>query len=219
MKRDAVSVELPPSPKEVWGPTALDERRSRTRDLLARLASRRDYWIDHNRYYYRLLARLLQFLVEPGKRVLSVRCGTGTLLAAARPSLGRGIDICREMIDVARRRHPEFQYDIALPDTDSFRDCFEESEKFDYIAFSEIDDTVDVQCALQNLKPLCERHTRLLVTTYNPLWEPLVTLAEKLGMKVPRVEQNWLSGADVRNLLTLSGFQPVSYTHLTLPTT
>src|SRR5262249_41200476 len=38
-------------------------------------------------------------------------------------------------------------------------------------------------------------------------WEPLVTLAESLGMKVPRLEQNWLSGADVRNLLELSGFE------------
>ncbi len=207
MTSATAKVEFPATSTEAWGPAALDERRIRTCDLLARLASRRDYWIDHNRYYYRLLARLLQFLVEPGKRVLSVRCGTGTLLAATRPSLGRGIDICREMIDVAKRRHPAFQYDIAFPDTNSFRECFDEAEKFDYIAFSEIDDTVDVQSALQNLKPLCERHTRLLVTTYNHLWEPLVTLAETIGMKVPRVEQNWLSGADVRNLLTLSGYE------------
>ncbi len=36
---------------------------------------------------------------------------------------------------------------------------FRRGEKFDYIAFNDIDDTVDVQRALQNLKPLCERHT------------------------------------------------------------
>ena len=61
--------------------------------------------------------------------------------------------------------------------------------------------------ALRNLKPLCQRHTRVLVTTYNHLWEPLVTFAEWVGMKVPRTEQNWLSTADIRNLLKLAGFE------------
>ena len=32
-----------------------------------------------------------------------------------------------------------------------------------------------------------------MITTYNHLWEPLVTFAEWIGMKVPRAEQNWLS--------------------------
>ena len=45
------------------------------------------------------------------------------------------------------------------------------------------------------------------MTTYNHLWEPLVTFAEWAGMKVPRTEQNWLSTADVRNLLRLAGFE------------
>ena len=201
-----LEITNPPS-AESWGPAALAERREQTRQLLVRLAAKRDYWIDHNRYYYRLLARLFQFLVEPGKRILSVRSGTGTSLAAMRPREGKGIEICAEMIEVARRRHPEFSYDVAFPDTEQFQECFKNSEKFDYIAFNEIDDTVDVQRALQNLRGLCERHTRILITTYNHLWEPLVTLAESLGMKVPRVEQNWLSGADVRNLLTLSGYE------------
>ena len=50
---------------------------------------------SHNRYYYELLGRLLRFLVEPQKKVLSVRCGTGNLLAAVKPSDGKGIDILR----------------------------------------------------------------------------------------------------------------------------
>ena len=72
---------------------------------------------------------------------------------------------------------------------------FQPGEKFDYILFNDIGDTVDVLQALRNLRPLCQRHTRVLVTTYNHLWEPLVTFAEWIGMKVPRTEQNWLSTA------------------------
>jgi SAM-dependent methyltransferase len=190
-----------------WGTAALSQRRERTAQHLARLAGKREYWIENNRYYYRLLARLMQFLVEPNRRVLSVRCGTAGLLASLQPDAGKGIEICQEMIDVAARRHPEFDYGVTFPDIDEFLESFQKDEKFDYILFNDIDDTVDVQRALQNFKLLCLRHTRLLITTYNHLWEPLVSFAEWLGMKAPRVEQNWLSAADVRNLLSLGGYE------------
>ena len=75
----SVAVNERQTSKESWGPAALEERRERTRSLLARIASRRESWIKRNRYYYGLLSRLLRFLVEPHKKVLSVRCGTGNL--------------------------------------------------------------------------------------------------------------------------------------------
>ena len=193
--------------QEVWGPAALEQRREQTRDHLARIAPRRESWIKNNRYYYDLLSRLLRFLVEPQKKVLSVRCGTGNLLAATRPSEGKGIDICAEIVEIAQQRNPSFEFAVAFPDNEEFRTAFEPAEKFDYILFNDIGDTVDVLQAFRNLKPLCQRHTRVLVTTYNHLWEPLVSFAEWVGMKVPRTEQNWLSIADVRNLLTLAGFE------------
>src|SRR6266478_10195758 len=52
----------------IWGLAALEQRRQRTRDHLAKIAPRREGWITNNRYYYELLARLLRFLVEPQKR-------------------------------------------------------------------------------------------------------------------------------------------------------
>ncbi len=190
-----------------WGAAALEERRERTRNHLARIAPRREIWINRNTYYYELLSRLLCFLVEPQKKVLSVRCGTGNLLAVVRPCVGKGVDICAEIITIAQQRNPNFEFAVAFPDKEEFRQVFEADENFDYILFNDIGDTVDVLEALRNLKPLCQRHTRLLITTYNHLWEPLVSFAEWLGMKVPRTEQNWLSIADVRNLLRLAGFE------------
>jgi SAM-dependent methyltransferase len=146
-------------------------------------------------------------LVEPQKKVLSVRCGTGALLSAVSPREGKGVDISADMVRLAQQRSPTFTFGVAFPDTNEFLELFEDNETFDYILFSDIGDTVDVIGALRNLKPLCQRHTRLLISTYNHLWEPLVTVAEWLGMKVPQVEQNWLSGADIRNLLSLAGFE------------
>ncbi len=190
-----------------WGAAALEQRRERTRNHLARIASRRESWINRNTYYYELLSRLLCFLVEPHKKVLSVRCDTGNLLAVVRPCAGKGVDICAEIVTIAQQRNPNFEFAVAFPDKEEFRQVFEADENFDYILFNDIGDTVDVIEALRNLKPLCQRHTRLLITTYNHLWEPLVSFAEWVGMKVPRIEQNWLSIADVRNLLRLAGFE------------
>src|SRR6266700_1751171 len=87
---------------EVSGPEALEQRRERTREHLGKIAARRETWINRNRYYYELLNRLLRFLVEPRKKVLSVRCDTGNLLAVVRPSKGKGIDICGEIVAIAQ---------------------------------------------------------------------------------------------------------------------
>jgi SAM-dependent methyltransferase len=197
----------PEGKKGTWGPAALEQRRERSRNHLAKIAGRREGWIDRNRYYYELLNRLLRFLVEPQKRVLSVRCGTGSLLAVVQSAEGKGIDICPEIVEIAQQRNPSLQFAVAFPDKEEFRTVFEPEEKFDYILFNDIGDTVDVLQALRNLKPLCRRHTRILVITYNHLWEPLVTFAEWIGMKVPRTEQNWLSTLDIANLLKLAGFE------------
>src|SRR5438094_5295765 len=110
----AVSNERETS-REVWGSPALEQRRERTRDHLAKIAARRERWINRNRYYYQLLNRLLRFLVEPQKKVLSVRCDVGNLLAVVRPSKAKGIDICDEVVAIAQQRNPSFEFAVAFP--------------------------------------------------------------------------------------------------------
>jgi hypothetical protein len=89
-----------------------------------------------------LLGRLLRHLVEPGKRVLNIRCQTGFLLDAVQPRYGVGVEIGAEMIEVARIAHPEFKY------YESFPEDFVSREKVDYILLCDLGDTVDVQKTL-----------------------------------------------------------------------
>src|SRR6266516_4976189 len=117
---------------EMWGPAALEERRERTRDHLAKIAPRRESWINRNRYYYGLLNRLFQFLIEPKKKVLSVRCGTGNLLAVVEPSNGKGVEICHEIVAIAQQRNTSFEFAFAFPDKDEFQQVFRSVEKFDF---------------------------------------------------------------------------------------
>ena len=119
------AINEPKTNQEAWGTAALEERRERSRRHLAAIASRRESWIKRNRYYYELLVRLLRFLVEPQKKVLSVRCGTGYHLAAVAPKQGKGVDICAEIVEIARQQNPSFELAVAFPDKDEFRQLFE----------------------------------------------------------------------------------------------
>ncbi len=194
------------------GPAALAARREESRRHQARLAPRRQRWIERNRFFYDSVKRLLRFVVEPGKRVLHVRCQTGLLLETVRPSRGLGVEISQPMVELARRQVPDLEFIRSDPED------LKLEERFDFILFSDISDTTDVQQALERLHPLCERHTRLLIYTYNPLWEPLAKLAEKLGLRMPTEEASWFSEQDIEGLLTLSGFESLhTYRILLIP--
>jgi len=201
MKKEAKTAGLNSQANLAWGPRALRLRNERNRQHQSGLAATRAGWIRRNKYYYESLKRLLRHLVEPGKRVLNIRCQTGFLLDALRPSYGVGVEISPEMVEIVRAAHPQFKFYEAFPED------FVPLEKFDYILLCDVGDIADVQKTLLQLQAACERHTRLLIYTYNDLWEPLVRLAQWLHLKIPQTEQNWLSEHDLIGLLTLSGFE------------
>jgi hypothetical protein len=82
--------------------------------------------------------------------------------------------------------------------------------KFDYIV---LDDVVswltDVQSVLTEVGSVCGAHTRILLTWPSNVWRPVLTLASALGVRSHYPEFNWLSSTDVRNLLSLAGFEVV----------
>ena len=186
-----------------WGPRALDEVREARRAFQDAVAARRDDWVRSNKYFYNGLKRLLQFIVEPGKRVLAVRCQTGHLLGSVKPSYGVGVEIGEAMVSLARKQHPGLQFIQADPEKLSL------SEKFDYILFDHIFDTVDILRAFEAIREHCTPDTRLLIFNYNQLWEPILEIASKVGFRSKFVEPNWVSENDIRGFLKLAGFRPV----------
>jgi hypothetical protein len=188
-------------PRLLSGPAALQRRRDAIRALQARIAPERRRWVERNRYFYAQLGALYRFLVEPGRRVLAVRCSLGSALAAVRPARGLGIELTEELAAEARRAHPGCEFRVAEPEQ------YRPEEKFDYILVGDTGDIVDLGQVFRNLRAGCERRTRLLIYTHNHLWEPIVKLAARLGLMAPREEQNWLSEADLRGLLELAGYE------------
>ncbi len=181
-----------------------DAKKQAVRERFDHLAGDREYWQKRNRFYYADQKRYYRFLVPEDVRVLEIGCGLGDLLAAVKPSRGLGIDLSEAMVKEASRRHPELEFRLADIET------LDLAEQFDVIILSDVvGHLVDVEVALRKLRPCCTPKTRVIISYYNFLWEPLLRLAELLRLKMPQEYQNWLSPKDVVNLLDLTDYQVV----------
>jgi ubiquinone/menaquinone biosynthesis C-methylase UbiE/glycosyltransferase involved in cell wall biosynthesis len=167
------------------------------------LAEERDDWKRKNRYYYSSLEDLCASIIPEGRSVLEIGCGTGDLLAAVKPSQGVGIDLSQRMVEVARRKYP--QYTFIRGDAEQLS----LSEKFDYVIISDLLGYLqDVWLAFQELRKVCHPETRIVITIYNFIWQPVMQMAETLRLRMSQPgDENWLSLADVENLLFLTDFQ------------
>jgi len=163
------------------------------------VATEREKWRKKGAYYHKELEKYLQFLIPFNSSVLEIGCGTGELLAALKPDRGLGIDISPKMIEVAREKFPQLQFE-----TGDLEDIKIE-EKFDYIVLVEtIGHVDDIQLAFKELHKVCKPQTRLIVVYYNYLWEPVLKLAETVGFKMKQPLQHWLPLEDISNLLSLN---------------
>lgn len=189
--------------KKPWGLEALRLRLETRRRFQEYHAERRDDWIQGNRYYYDRIKRLLRYIIEPGKRVLEIRSQTGHLLNAVEPAYGVGVEISAKMVATASAKHPHLRFICADPE------ALDLDEKFDYVLVSHIFDTVDVLAVFDRVRACCHPRTRLVVHSYNHLWEPVVELASKLGLRAPFVEPSWLSEHDISGFLGLAGFEVI----------
>lgn len=185
------------------GTAAIHYRRAREAHW-DEIARKLDNWKGWGGYYHQRLARIYQFLVAPGQRVLELGCGQGDLLAALKPAVGMGVDFSIELVERARRRHPKLRFIHA--DTHELP----LNEKFDVIILSDlVNDLWDVQRVLQQVTRLTTPRTRIILNTYSRLWEQPLALAERLGLAKPTLFQNWLTVEDLTGLLRLADFEVI----------
>ena len=163
-------------------------------------------WRQRNHYYHDDVCRYVSYLCGSNRRVLELGSGTGDLLAAVQPAYGVGIDISGAMVKQAHQKYPALHFRQG----DAHDLTSLEGEEFDVIILSDVIGFLDdVQTCLEQVHRLCKPQTRLIITNYKFLWEPVLVLGEKTGLKMPNPQQSWLAPDDLRNLMALTNFRVV----------
>ncbi len=156
--------------------------------------------------YHHRLRQVYGWIISPGQRVLEIGCGRGDLLAALKPAVGVGIDFSSEMIAQARQRHP----DLTFIQADAHELALDQT--FDAIILSDlVNDIWDVQDVLARVRAHCTPDTRIILNVYSRVQQPILSLGSALNMANRLLPQNWLTPADVQNLLQLAGFETIRY--------
>jgi SAM-dependent methyltransferase len=216
---DAPVIPVPPPLREVALPEQADRLRRVPSAVEWERTFRAYYWrrrpaLRHGRphYYYAQVMRRLSHLVAPGARVLDIGCGTGELLAHLRPCRGLGIDFDARVIAVAQARHPHLDFRELRGE-----DVGRLGETFDYVIVNQaLCDFYDVLELFRALQAVCHERTRLIIVHYSRLWQPLLRVAEWLGIKPAAPDRTWLPTSEVSHLLKLAGFDTIRQFGMTL---
>jgi SAM-dependent methyltransferase len=214
------NIPVPPAPSKNyprWAlevrkdrlPTRLGEHLTEVEEFFDHYSSSVEKWRQRNRGYHRAISSLCRFYIPASARVLEIGCGTGDLLAATAPRRGLGIDISPEMVRLAASKHPDLEFRCMPAE---FLDL--EGETFDYIVLSDLVGFLyDIRLVLERLRSACHAQTRIIIHWYSLLWQPVLALAERTGLKYPLPILNWTTKEDLANLLYLADFEILQTRH------
>ena len=184
------------------------DRKTIIREAADRIAPSRDKWIERNDFYYQQDRDYMRFLIPEGQSVLDLGCGTGDLLASLKPSRGVGVDFSDRMIKIAKGKFPGLKFALADIEKPGFTKKL--GGPFDVIVLSDTFGLLDdCEATLALLHDVCTPDTRLIISYYSPYWEPVLRLGDKLELRMPQPEVNYLSTADIKNLLHLADFEVI----------
>lgn len=175
-----------------------------------------EYWKKKNWYYYDSVKKIYSGLISEGSRVLEVGCGTGEISAELKPFLGVGIDVSGEMIRIAKEKYGGSKN---LEFLQSSAAGFYSAEKFDFIILPDvIEHFEDVKASMRSISKLASASTKIVINMANPLWEPILELAEKLQLKMPEGPHERISIKELAGICQDAGLslERISY-HLPFP--
>lgn len=157
-----------------------------------------------SRSYRTLLARYYNLLIPPDASVLEIGCGSGELLRQIRARRKVGIDLSARQIEAARARLPDAEFHVQAGEHLALQ------EKFDYVILSEtLNYAGDIQQILERVHSVCHVDSRLVFNYYSALWRPLLGLARAVGAISAQPHSSWVNTHDIRNFLSLAGWQPL----------
>jgi len=154
-----------------------------------------------NAFYWNDITCYCNYFAHEDYSVLEVGCGTGELLNELKGKNKVGIDFSPAMIEIANRQFPDLEFHVMKAEELSL------SKKFDVVILSNLIGYLDdIESVFKQLHKVSHSRTKIIVSYYNFLWEPLLNFGELTGLKTSTPKQNWLTLKDINNLLYLAGF-------------
>lgn len=149
------------------------------------IADSYDDFKNRNKLYYITLKNAVKKEVRKANpTVLDIGCATGSVLYFLNAKKGVGIDISSGMIKIARKKYSLFKnlkFEVFNIEKRAYT-----NKKFDYILFNDVIEHVqDKEKAIENIAQSMAKKTTLILSMANPMWEPILMLLEKLGLKMP----------------------------------
>jgi SAM-dependent methyltransferase len=176
------------------------------KDYFNSIAENRIRYRKSKSYYWNSITKYFNYFCHEESSVLEIGCGTGELIHQIKSGRKVGVDFSEKMIDEARKQFPNDDFQVMEAENISL------NETFDVIILSNLVGYLhDVQSVFDQLPKISHDRTKIMISYYNQIWEPLIKIAEVLRIKKSTPKQNWLSSKDIQNLLYLSGFE--SYRH------
>ncbi|MDD5629330.1 MAG: glycosyltransferase, partial [Elusimicrobia bacterium] len=175
------------------------------REFFDGVAPRYDACQRRHLYYHRLIENVYRSCIPPRSSVIDLGCGTGLLLSQLDPAPGCGVDFSAGMIAEARKRLGGRVQLHCQP-----LEQFSGPERYDYALISNTLEYInDIDSLLVQAHDLLNEGGRVVITTVNPLWRPVLRLASLLHLRTPDLEKNFLTNKDVVNFLEGAGFEVV----------
>ncbi len=168
------------------------------------IASEYDSWKKKNWYYYQNLMELVRRHVPADKTVLEIGTGTGDILASVGPQTGIGLDISQPMIELAQKKYQDrtcLKFYCCAPSE------LPVQVEYDHIILIDVVEHLeDIQGMARQINALSGAKTQVFISMANPLWEPILMLAEKLKLKMPEGKHYRLLAKKLISIFMANGF-------------
>ncbi|MFI0348284.1 MAG: glycosyltransferase [Chthoniobacterales bacterium] len=152
--------------------------------------------------YRKTMAHYLNLIIPSDGSLLEIGCGCGLLLKMLHGASKIGIDGEEAAIEAARSLNPEATFFVARGEE------FVPNRTPEYILLCDtLNNADDIQAVLEKARSYAAAQTRLVISCYNTLWRPLLAVATFLGLRAKQLPMNWVSRADLENLVELAGWE------------
>ncbi len=172
-----------------------------------------DYYKKKNSYYYSQLKKILEDIIPPGRKVLEIGCGTGDLLCSVKPMDGLGIDISEEMVKIACQKYRnKSNLHFSTKKLSSFM-----NNKFEYVFMSDVIEHLEKpEYLLEEVSMILGKGSIFVITMANPIWEPVLLLAEKLKLKMPEGKHYRYGYRKIKKILNKYGLEVIDHDRVLL---